>query len=490
MSRCAYVINMYHFYIALMQLRKVCNHPDLFAERPVSSPFGVRGVEVFGHGGLSSKEDGGFARKAAVIQRLLHGDHDASLKDERFRFLESMGLVFIPRVGRNDRASQSPVADVSVAFATNLRKLRHTATELEHALATDGSDSSTPSDIFTAIRHDVLRLRLRHVREELSRWHRLQRQASISTARLALSACSLLDTDVYRRIKNNVECNSVTPFNVLSIARDPRRYHDYPACMPGGLVQTWTTRYERDDDTRTLLERFVCIHEKAVSRLPQNMRLSQQPEQSQLSDLVAIPSTTTSDPAITDPLHVVHTRQQALFPDRWLLQYDCGKLQVLDTLLRHLDANGDRCLIFTQMTRMIDVLETFLNIHGHRYLRLDGQTKPEVRHQLTERFNSDKRILCFILSTRSGGVGLNLTGANTGILLSVCLKLHLSFVLAIVLVIFYDSDWNPAMGTPRMACHLPAYLTHSLTHPSTIQTPKRKIVVTASARHATSIFTG
>lgn len=91
-------------------------------------------------------------------------------------------------------------------------------------------------------------------------------------------------------------------------------------------------------------------------------------------------------------------------------------------------------LIFTQMTRMLDVLESFLNYHGHIYLRLDGTTKVEQRQVLMERFNSDKRIFAFILSTRSGGVGVNLTGADT--------------------VIFYDSDWNPTMDAQAQdRCH-------------------------------------
>jgi helicase SWR1 len=77
------------------------------------------------------------------------------------------------------------------------------------------------------------------------------------------------------------------------------------------------------------------------------------------------------------------------------------------------------------MTKVLDILEQFLNIHGHRYLRLDGATKIEQRQILTDRFNNDTRILAFILSSRSGGLGINLTGADT--------------------VIFYDLDWNPAM---------------------------------------------
>ncbi len=82
-------------------------------------------------------------------------------------------------------------------------------------------------------------------------------------------------------------------------------------------------------------------------------------------------------------------------------------------------------LLFTQMTRVLDVLEAFLNYHGYTYLRLDGSTRVEQRQALMERFNSSSRYFCFILSTRSGGVGVNLTGADT--------------------VVFYDSDWNPTM---------------------------------------------
>jgi helicase SWR1 len=135
-----------------------------------------------------------------------------------------------------------------------------------------------------------------------------------------------------------------------------------------------------------------------------------------------------------DPYHEARIRQSIAFPDKRLLQYDCGKLQRLDGLLRQLQAEGHRCLIFTQMTRVLDILEQFLNIHGHRYLRLDGSTKIEQRQILTDRFNNDNRILAFILSSRSGGLGINLTGADT--------------------VIFYDLDWNPAMDAQcQDRCH-------------------------------------
>jgi len=73
---------------------------------------------------------------------------------------------------------------------------------------------------------------------------------------------------------------------------------------------------------------------------------------------------------------------------------------------------------------MLDVLEVFLNLHHHSYVRLDGGTGVELRQRLMDRFNTDENLFLFILSTRSGGLGINLTGADT--------------------VIFYDSDFNPS----------------------------------------------
>ncbi|ODN02140.1 Helicase domino [Orchesella cincta] len=136
----------------------------------------------------------------------------------------------------------------------------------------------------------------------------------------------------------------------------------------------------------------------------------------------------------TEIVHPVMSRMLTQFPDPRLIQYDCGKLQTLDTLLRKLKTGSHRVLIFTQMAKVLDILESFLNCHGHTYLRLDGATKIDQRQLLMERFNADTKIFCFILSTRSGGVGVNLTGADT--------------------VIFYDSDWNPTMDAQAQdRCH-------------------------------------
>ncbi|KAJ9477540.1 Transcription regulatory protein SNF2 [Pseudozyma hubeiensis] len=101
-----------------------------------------------------------------------------------------------------------------------------------------------------------------------------------------------------------------------------------------------------------------------------------------------------------------------------------GKFELLDRLLPKLFATKHRVLIFFQMTAIMDIVEDFLRYRGFKYLRLDGGTKPDDRSHLLKAFNAPgSEYFIFILSTRAGGLGLNLQSADT--------------------VIIYDSDWNP-----------------------------------------------
>jgi len=102
---------------------------------------------------------------------------------------------------------------------------------------------------------------------------------------------------------------------------------------------------------------------------------------------------------------------------------ESGKFRLMDDMLPMMQSNGDRVLIFSQFTMMMDIMEKYLKIRGHRYLRLDGQTPVQERQYLIDEFNNDPEIFIFILSTRAGGLGINLTAANT--------------------VILHDLDFNP-----------------------------------------------
>ena len=103
-----------------------------------------------------------------------------------------------------------------------------------------------------------------------------------------------------------------------------------------------------------------------------------------------------------------------------------GKFELLDRMLPKLKAAGHRVLMFSQMTQLMTILEDYFTWRGFRYLRLDGSTSADEREQRMFQFNApDSPYFIFLLSTRAGGLGLNLATADT--------------------VILFDSDWNPAM---------------------------------------------
>ncbi|XP_066464735.1 chromatin-remodeling ATPase INO80 [Eleutherodactylus coqui] len=117
-------------------------------------------------------------------------------------------------------------------------------------------------------------------------------------------------------------------------------------------------------------------------------------------------------------------------PDKESLITDSGKLYALDLLLTRLKSQGHRVLIYSQMTRMIDLLEEYMVYRKHTYMRLDGSSKISERRDMVADFQSRADIFVFLLSTRAGGLGINLTAADT--------------------VIFYDSDWNPTVDQQAM----------------------------------------
>lgn len=126
----------------------------------------------------------------------------------------------------------------------------------------------------------------------------------------------------------------------------------------------------------------------------------------------------------------LHGWSHISIPDKETLVTDSGKLQVLDQLLRKLKAEGHRVLIYSQMTRMIDLLEEYMWHRKHTYMRLDGSSKISDRRDMVADFQARSDIFVFLLSTRAGGLGINLTAADT--------------------VIFYDSDWNPTVDQQAM----------------------------------------
>ena len=153
-------------------------------------------------------------------------------------------------------------------------------------------------------------------------------------------------------------------------------------------------------------------------------------------------------------------------PDKHHMVSDSGKMYVLDRLLAELKEEGHRVLVYSQMTRMIDILEVrggeggegrggggggervergavrccmcqwvvvahlscvqdYMQCKRYKYTRLDGSSRISERRDMVDDFQTNSDIFVFLLSTRAGGLGINLTAADT--------------------VIFFDSDWNPTV---------------------------------------------
>lgn len=379
--------NTFSIMNALMQLRKVCNHPDLFETRQITTSFAMPKSAI-----------ADFEIKELLVRRRLLQDDPANTVDlntinlvpganEEFSALETIQRQRVGALGAFRQFS-------SQQWARMDHNLPFDATSIKSTLASHASTA------------------------EYDTYEKLRQAAYLTSLRSQRRP--LYSRDKIERLR----------FGTKTLPQPPmpeRRAQliDWYSRMSPALQEMVLTMPKRAKALETAVQKFACVTPSVVATDMASLTLCRKGVEVVQSAKQICPQ---------DPFHEARMRLSIAFPDKRLLQYDCGKLQRLDTLLRTLQAGGHRALIFTQMTKVLDILEQFLNIHGHRYLRLDGATKIEQRQILTERFNRDDRILAFILSSRSGGIGINLTGADT--------------------VIFYDLDWNPAMDKQcQDRCH-------------------------------------
>ncbi|CAD6568059.1 MAG: swr1 complex component [Alectoria sarmentosa] len=379
--------NTFSIMNALMQLRKVCNHPDLFETRQITTSFAMPRSAV-----------ADFEIKELLVRRRLLQDNPINLVDlntinllpganEEFSALETVQRQRVGALGAFRQFSSQQWARID-------HNLPFDATSVETTLASYASTA------------------------KYNTYERLRQAAYLTSLRSQRRP--LYSRDKIERLK----------FGITTLPHPPMperraQLSEWYSRMSPALQEMVLTLPKRAKALETTVQKFACVTPSVVATDMAPLTLCR-------NGVEVVQSAKQIWPQ--DPFHEARMRLSIAFPDKRLLQYDCGKLQRLDTLLRTLQAGGHRALIFTQMTKVLDILEQFLNIHGHRYLRLDGATKIEQRQVLTERFNRDDRILAFILSSRSGGIGINLTGADT--------------------VIFYDLDWNPAMDKQcQDRCH-------------------------------------
>lgn len=361
----------------LMQLRKVCNHPDLFEVRPIVTSYA-----------MERSVSSSFTERDSMIRNMLAvGKDELSLGVLNLDVTNADHMNYFAAQSNLELMSNKELGEQIAVLDELISK----GADVEKAM----QDGSAIGNMLQVNRHLKLEQQVQ-LRNQLKQLVYLNTLRCLRKPLIGESALQTL-SGIYK--------TKTLPDN----AKD--------------LIMDVDQRCESMADT---VEKYAVITPAVVAL---NMKDQVVPLETQLCVRNSI-----QDEAITNPYHQAQVKLSIAFPDKQLLQYDCGKLQKLATLLQQLVPNGHRALIFTQMTKVLDILEQFLNLHGYRYMRLDGATKIEDRQLLTEKFNRDPKIPVFILSTRSGGLGINLTGADT--------------------VIFYDSDWNPAMDKQcQDRCH-------------------------------------
>jgi len=384
----------------LMQLRKVCNHPNLFQEPTVQSPFVL---------------DPPLRTYPSLVLKSFEDDPLTGLRDSRRANSDTLSLALLNLCFLHHELHGGQTAN-----GVSAQKVKPLITELDLPVGFGAGD-----DFYTAAaaaapeeRHPLVQEALA-LKEETQR-SVLRRHAQTNQQRSeagALYGQNLL--------------------NLVAVYQEPQYTDMHDLFDIFDLIVDFKTRQEM---MAPLVAKFSIVVPKAICTYSDprfvglRNRVSQRTIVREDNTLNTLPLTEAHAAQRRSLLHTSLDATRFQFPDRRLIQYDCGKLQTLETLLRAKRPGGHRVLIFTQMSRVLDILEQFLNYHAFTYLRLDGSTPINQRQRLMDRFNMDKRIFVFILSTRSGGIGINLTGADT--------------------VVFYDSDWNPTMDAQAQdRCH-------------------------------------
>lgn len=361
----------------VMQFRKVCNHPDLFERADVASPY------CFG--------------KLASSGELLR---ETSL--------------YCPD------STSNPIEYVvpKLVWEESIRR------PAEHSRA--GFDTHYLQNLLSVWSPDNVVKSYRHGGE----MHPAVLCTSLSRVSQQVKEHPLV-TALVTRVRGNLkEENAVKPLSNISL-------------------NAWRSSYLSRDDVRFVIPEVLAPPISIVSASRTFIDTVQRARQDSVAELAlyGLPPQTNEDPAMVASVQETlpelppsglmssSTSDQKpsanmRFPNMKRLIFDSAKLARLDSLLRELKAGGHRCLIYFQMTRMMSIMEEYLVYRQYKYLRLDGSTAIGDRRDMVNAWQTNPDLFVFLLSTKAGGLGINLTAADT--------------------VIFYDHDWNPSNDSQAM----------------------------------------
>ncbi|KAK3350550.1 putative DNA helicase ino-80 [Neurospora tetraspora] len=399
----------------VMQFRKVCNHPDLFERADTASPYSFG---YFAETASFIREGNqvtvGYSTRSLIqyeLPRLLWRDggrlykagEDNQVAGWRNQWLNEKFNIWTPEhiresLAGTDNFSWLRFADTSYeeAYRASHKDLFARAVEMstkKNRLAEIKIAYDEPEDLNFSPAHALFQIRQR---EDLKPLADITEQGVLSSL-MNVSRSAFSETGLGRLEQAAAPRTSAPPIEVVCDSRSSvveRENIMFNAPMRKVLFGP------------TLAEEKALVVQKVPpSRYPPPALLPAPDKEKQRFTNITVPSMR-----------------------RFVT--DSGKLAKLDQLLRELKENGHRVLLYFQMTRMIDLMEEYLTYRNYKYCRLDGSTKLEDRRDTVSDFQTRPEIFIFLLSTRAGGLGINLTSADT--------------------VIFYDSDWNPTIDSQAM----------------------------------------
>ncbi|CAB4065314.1 Helicase ssl-1,Helicase swr-1,E1A-binding protein p400,Helicase SRCAP,Probable ATP-dependent helicase PF08_0048,Helicase domino,Protein PHOTOPERIOD-INDEPENDENT EARLY FLOWERING 1,Helicase SWR1,Helicase swr1 [Lepeophtheirus salmonis] len=385
----------------LMQLRKVCNHPNLFEPRPTVSPFvdfvvqldipklalrdRIRNLAVdFAYHPIlltphefTSSAYSSFRANQLKINKLQYPVHTASVPIAKLQFTIKNELQNHELSVKIKRGSYA-VHPCEVASKVPRVELEDPLFDYESSIKTNGDVEVEEID-YPSSKRGIFSSPLFDTDVDFPPLDSFKKKKSINFERQYdfRSRLNCLKSDAF----------SFPKISMMVPGDNEKLIHKYPHFPE--------TNLETVERLKPFFDYFMLYIPHCLSIKP----LEHTSNEDVIKDDSLNGTASLQNNLMCRPFNL-------LLPETRLIQYDCGKLQRLKTILSNLRADNSRVLIFTQMTKILDILEIFLNYLGYIYLRLDGSTKVEQRQILMERFNGSKKYFCFILSTRSGGTGI------------------------------------------------------------------------------------
>ncbi|GAA5839521.1 hypothetical protein JCM3766R1_003567 [Sporobolomyces carnicolor] len=403
----------------IMQFRKVCNHPELFERADVTAPFAF----------ASYNKTASIIRDPEVLDvpYATHSPIEYTIPKTLYR---EGGILNVP--GPSSRAGSDTLYLDRLMNIWQPAHIAHSLRENSSTFAFARGLGYSPSELYRAVSsHGVVRVGMALQRQNAAILDVLHESAlgedETETSPFNLSVLPSSARVPRFRSPNTL---SLVPLGGVEDAyrnqspltgQDARFYQD--AAVAPAIAATCSDRsfsYEND------AERFDELSKAAVFGIaPTSYENAATIERFEATLPGFSPRGFLGASSITQmPLPSMQV------PQLQKLILDSGKLAKLDQLLTELKAGGHRCLIYFQMTRMIDLFEEYLAFRQHKYLRLDGGSTISERRDMVTDWQTKPELFIFLLSTRAGGLGINLTAADT--------------------VIFYDSDWNPSNDAQAM----------------------------------------